>query len=116
MDEIRHQQGLLAQYRRNLKQLLIQAGQYGSVELAPQVTQNSINSTRENIARIKQILHNWRVAVDDNPDDFAPVAAPAKDVQVKISADKVMLVIPVADFAAMLQKNPELLQYIVYKS
>lgn len=112
-EDIDHQFFLLKTYRRNLKHILTQTAQYDPKDI-PQGHLNTIIDNRANIARIKTILRNWHINVDNHPDDKETL--PAQEVNVKINADKVMLVMPIAEFSRMLQVNPELLQFVVYKS
>ncbi|MBK9709726.1 MAG: hypothetical protein IPO81_00070 [Kouleothrix sp.] len=73
-DDIRHQQSLLDIHRATLAHSLRQAAAYGGVDFAPPVTATTIRSARADIQRVKGILRDWGVAVDDLPDD---VEAPA---------------------------------------
>lgn len=83
LEEIERQQKLLAIHRRNLGQYLEQAAQLGSAFTPPGVT-NGIHDAREQIARIKQILRDWDVVVEDYPDDGAP-NAPTRRPRVFVS-------------------------------
>lgn len=74
-EEIHHQQTLLNMYRRNLAHLERQAASFGSEGAAPLHVANSLEDTRENIRRIKGILHGWGVKIDDLPDEGSPDAA-----------------------------------------
>src|SRR5690349_7826772 len=73
--DIDHQQDLLAIQRGNLAHLIRQAMYYGGEERAPLHVANEIRYVRDNIRRIKGILSEWRVAVENLPDDEPPVVA-----------------------------------------
>lgn len=66
---IHNQQGLLTIYRTNLAHLLVQAAQYGGESVSPLPTLNGIQEARTNIARIKALLVQHGIRVDDHPDD-----------------------------------------------
>jgi hypothetical protein len=70
-EDIAHQQKLLAQYRFNLKHLLLQQAQLG-LALTPIGVINSIDLERKNIRHVKGILRGWNLTVDDHPDDEPP--------------------------------------------
>jgi CheY-like chemotaxis protein len=70
-EDINQQQELLKIYRANLKHLLIQVAQYGGESVSPIPTINSINEARNNIGRIKELLRNNGVAVENHPDDIS---------------------------------------------
>jgi hypothetical protein len=77
-EEISAQRERLAIYRRDLALYLNQRAQYGSA-LVPPIIENNIHDARSYIHRIKRILREWHVAVEDHPDDdpdslFNPVA------------------------------------------
>src|SRR5215213_2357740 len=74
-EDIRHQQTLLKTYRRNLAHLVRQAASFGSEGAAPLHIANSLEDTRENIRRIKGILHGWGMKIDDLPDEGSPEPA-----------------------------------------
>lgn len=114
LDDIKHQEELLVINRRNLTHYLNQLGQQGPLNQAVG-TKNGIVECRTNIRRIKANLAEWSVRVQDNPDDF-DTAKPVQSVQVNMGVEKVMLVMSVEQFTALLQHNSELLQYLVYKS
>ena len=67
-DDINHQLNLLQINRRNLAHYLRQRDTLGEA-YTPPGTLNGILETRGNIKRIKQILRDWRVPVQDKPDD-----------------------------------------------
>jgi hypothetical protein len=68
-EDIDAQQALLEIYRRNLSHLLRQSAKYGSEAAAPLPISNEIRETRASIRRIKTILQNWGVQVEEQPDD-----------------------------------------------
>jgi TIR domain-containing protein len=68
-EDIKHQQDLLAIYRRNLSHLLKQAAHFGGEENVPINIFNSIQEARSNIKRVKGILRGWSGYVEDEPDD-----------------------------------------------
>lgn len=67
-EEIVAQQELLRIYRRNLREYLKQQALQGEAFVQPGVV-NGIQEAREQIARIKGILRNWSVQVEDHPND-----------------------------------------------
>ena len=67
-EEIVAQEELLNIYRRNLRKYLKQQALQGEAFMQPGVT-NGIREAREQIGRIKGILRNWKVVVEDYPDD-----------------------------------------------
>lgn len=67
-DDIKHQQTLLATYRRTLAILLEQRAVHG-VAYAPPVMISGIIEARGQIARLKNVLRGWSVAMDDDPND-----------------------------------------------
>jgi hypothetical protein len=70
---IASQQELLAAYRHTLDHLLHQAAQYGGVVFAPPATENGIQEAQAQIRRLKTVLREHGVAVDDQPCDEALV-------------------------------------------
>ncbi len=74
-DNIAQQQNLLKAYRRNLDLLVRQAATYGGEDAVPISVANSLDQTRDNIARIKGILRGWDVTVEDLPDETVSGAA-----------------------------------------
>jgi hypothetical protein len=68
-EDIKHQQDLLAIYRRNLAHLLKQAAHFGGEDNVPINVFNSIQEARSNIKRVKGILRGWGVYEGDRPDD-----------------------------------------------
>lgn len=80
-EDIAHQQNLLEINRRNLVHFLQQQAMHSSANVPVSVV-NGILEARKNIARIKQILRDAKVHVDDKPDDEEPkpeqTAAPAQ--------------------------------------
>src|SRR5690242_9224128 len=71
-EDIRNQQELLAAHRHTLAHYLKQQALLGSAYVPPNVT-HGIHESRQAIARIKTILRNWRVPVQDLPDDVEGV-------------------------------------------
>src|SRR5579859_280644 len=67
-DEIANQQVLLSTYRRTLAHYLKQKAELGSAYVPPGVS-SGINEACSNIQRIKWILREWHVPVEDLPDD-----------------------------------------------
>jgi restriction system protein len=67
-EAIEQQQQLLATHRRTLAHWLQQQAQHGTAYAPPAVT-HGIRDARAEIARIKDILRNWKVDVEDLPDD-----------------------------------------------
>jgi NACHT domain len=63
---------LFVQYRRTLAHLLQQAALYGGAPFAPPQTANGIAEARAQIARIKAVLREGGVKVEDEPNDEAP--------------------------------------------
>jgi hypothetical protein len=72
-EEINGQQELLATHRRTLAHYLEQQAQLGVGHTPPAVAQG-IHDARDQIRRIKRVLHGWRVRVVDHPDDASPGA------------------------------------------
>jgi hypothetical protein len=67
-DQISQQQTLLTMYRRTLAHYLKQQAAHGSAFLPPSVAQGIVEA-RDNIRRIKHILRDWQVPVEDFIDD-----------------------------------------------
>ncbi len=74
--DIDHQQSLLKIHRRNLDHYLTQQATLGTAHTPPGVI-HGIESTREQIAQIKQTLRGWHVPVEDMPDDDTTRPTPA---------------------------------------
>jgi hypothetical protein len=72
-EEIQQQQDLLATHRRTLAHLIRQAAAYGGETYAPVSAANGMHEARQNIVRIKGVLHGWGVAVEEHPDDENPI-------------------------------------------
>lgn len=77
-DDITHQQKLLDTHRQNLALYLKQQALQGGEAYVQPAVRNGIAEARKDIARIKQILRSWNVAVDNHPDDGDAVIEPAK--------------------------------------
>lgn len=73
-ETIAQQLNLLAAHRRTLAHLLQQAAQYGGEVFAPPQTANGIAEARADIQRIKAILREDGVTVEDEPGDIGPLA------------------------------------------
>jgi len=71
-DDIESQLLLLATARRTLAHLLQQSVAHGGLPFAPAATANGIAEARTAIVRIKAILREQAVSVDDHPDDLSP--------------------------------------------
>lgn len=69
LEEIRHQQGLLITYRRNLRHLLQQAALHGGEVYSPLPIINQIGEQRTNINKTKEILRNLGEQVIDYPNE-----------------------------------------------
>ena len=67
-EDVNHQETLLTTHRRNLALYINQQSMIGAAYIPPAIA-NGIRDARDNIARIKGILHTWGVAVEDHPDD-----------------------------------------------
>jgi eukaryotic-like serine/threonine-protein kinase len=67
-EDIDNQQNLLAAHRRTLAHYLMQQASLGTAYTPPGIV-HGIHESRQAIQRIKAVLHNWNVAVDDLPDD-----------------------------------------------
>jgi outer membrane protein assembly factor BamB len=70
LEDIDQQQQLLMTYRRNLAHYLGQKARFGET-FVPAHIASSIGEERANILRVKSILGEWGVKVDDHPDDEA---------------------------------------------
>lgn len=70
-DDIEQQLELLKAHRSTLAHLLRQQALVGAAYASPGVLMG-IYEARDSIRRIKQILRNWGVVVEDHPDDGAP--------------------------------------------
>jgi hypothetical protein len=73
-DDIAGQSELLVTHRRTLALLLQQHAQFGILYVPPYVV-HAIEQTRAEIQRVKAVLLDWGVAVEDHPDDAPPVTA-----------------------------------------
>ena len=71
-EDIKHQLNLLAINRRSLAHLVQLAARHGGESEAPTHVFNSLADTRASVARLKDILRDWGVHVDDDPNDVAP--------------------------------------------
>ena len=69
-EQIEEQQNLLAIHRRNLALYLEQRAQLGQAFIPPGIA-NGIYAERQEIRRIKEILRDWDVRVENYPDDRA---------------------------------------------
>lgn len=67
-EDIASQEKLLATHRRTLAHYLRQLALSGEARVSPEVV-HGIQETRQNIWRIKEILHAWGIYVEDLPDD-----------------------------------------------
>jgi len=67
-EEIADQRELLTTYRRTLSRYLRQLAQHGEAHAPPSLFEG-IREAREQIKRIKAVLRNWNVTVDDHPND-----------------------------------------------
>jgi hypothetical protein len=72
-DDISEQLALLQMYRQTLSHYLRQQASLGKNHTPPGVTHGIIEAATD-IRRIKQILRNWGVDVDDHPDDDADIS------------------------------------------
>lgn len=73
-EDTRHQQQRLTIHRRNLAHYLQQLAHLGQSYAPPSII-NGIEEERSNIRSIKRILNEWKVTVDDHPDDEADTSA-----------------------------------------
>jgi tetratricopeptide (TPR) repeat protein len=71
-DTITQQLTLLAAHRRTLAHLIEQAAQFGGEVFAPPQTANGMTEARAEIARIKRLLRESSVSVEDEPNDEKP--------------------------------------------
>lgn len=69
MKNISQQQELLEKHRKTLAYSVLQLAQFGLH--APAHVALQIQESRDNISRIKQVLREWGVRVEDLPDDAA---------------------------------------------
>ena len=67
-EDITRQQSLLATYRTTLFHYLRRQSMLGVAHAPPEVTHGILNA-RSDIKRIKNVLRNWGVIVEDHPDD-----------------------------------------------
>nr|WP_139088712.1 hypothetical protein [Oscillochloris trichoides] len=74
-EEVVHQQILLNTHRRTLRHYLQQQATLGEAYAPPGIT-HGIAESRSNIQKIKQILRNWNVVVEDSPDDISEINSP----------------------------------------
>jgi hypothetical protein len=70
-EDIASQQALLQAHRKTLNHYLQQEAQLGSAYTSPNIT-HGILTARENIARIKSILKDWGITVENLPNDEMP--------------------------------------------
>src|SRR5690349_14435056 len=96
-EDINPQQTLLTTYRRNLALYINQQSMLGAAYIPPAIA-NGIREARENIARIKGILHTWGVAVEDHPDDDQPAPTAGPDGPRQASGSGVTINISGGDF------------------
>jgi hypothetical protein len=96
-EDIDHQQKLLTTYRRNLAVYINQQSMIGAAYIPPAIA-NGIRESRDNIARIKGILHTWGVAVEDHPDDDEPAPAAGPNAPRQASGSGVTINISGGDF------------------
>ena len=96
-EDIDHQQKLLTTYRRNLAVYINQQSMIGAAYIPPAIA-NGIRESRDNIARIKGILHKWGVAVEDHPDDDEPAPAVGPNAPRQASGSGVTINISGGDF------------------
>jgi hypothetical protein len=88
--EIDHQRNLLDTYRRSLAYHIEQLAQLGVI--APFSLVENIRTARTEIRRIKEILSNWNVPVEDKPDDDESIATPQPPTSEQMSAGLVAMV------------------------
>lgn len=69
--DIAAQLDLLQAHRMTLTVYLRQVALVGELSAPPAVI-NGIHKAREEINRIKQVLHDWKITVDEHPDDNWP--------------------------------------------
>jgi hypothetical protein len=74
-DEIDGQKKLLAAWRQTLAELLQQQAMHGSAD-TPLHVRNDIRQARTHISRVKAVLQDWQVSVENHPDDAEPAAIP----------------------------------------
>jgi hypothetical protein len=86
-EDILHQQTLLQDYRRTLFHYLSQRAQLSTAYAPPGVSQG-IHEARENIRRIKAVLRNWGIAVEDLPDDETDFAI-TEQQRSRVTVDKI---------------------------
>lgn len=70
-DEIATQLELLLAHRQTLAHYLKQRALLGDAYIPPAIT-HGIHTTRADIQRVKVILREWNIPIDDNPDDSDP--------------------------------------------
>jgi hypothetical protein len=68
--DIQNQQELLATHRQHLFKYLKQQAEDGEEYASPALV-SGIDKVRGNIRRVKAILRDWGVTVEDHPDDEA---------------------------------------------
>jgi tetratricopeptide (TPR) repeat protein len=71
-ETVTQQLALLATYRRTLAHLVQQAAQFGGEVFAPPQTANGIAEARREIGRMKVVLRQGGVVVQDEPNDQRP--------------------------------------------
>lgn len=67
-EEINQQLDLLREYRFTLEHYLKQQSKLGEAHIPPSVA-HGIRDSRENIRRIKAILVDWNIDIENHPDD-----------------------------------------------
>jgi hypothetical protein len=72
-EEIDDQLEFLKIHRRNLARYLKQQAEISSTHV-PLGIANGIDEERNHIKRVKHILRDWGIHVDDHPDDFSPTS------------------------------------------
>jgi len=90
-EKIVHQRSLVDLNRRNLPKYLKQQGLLGGEAYVTLAVANGIRTERENILRIKQILRDWNVPVDNHPDDGdnAPITPITEPTRQSVSAQSI---------------------------
>jgi molecular chaperone DnaK len=131
-EEIDAQQNLLATHRRTLSVLLQQQAQH-TLAYAPPGTINSIMEARDNIRRIKEMLRDWGVAVQDHPNDEdvqeSNMSAGGPSVRDRFQRAKIILILAanpqsryrlhldneIREIQEKLQQYNKVEEFIVYK-
>jgi hypothetical protein len=86
-EEITNQKELLTVYRRNLAQYLRRRAMFGPAYVPPEVD-NGIYDAGINIRRIKELLREWGVVVEDQPDDDSDVIIDIEKKECLIAKDR----------------------------